>query len=208
MKKLSSITISLIALTIFGVVIAAESIKYDFDNVEVRYAAEFIAKPISVDPNSWIVQIAGGVDQPVTVLFGVVYLKKGDGTQISEEFIKVSGRSSSERFLVTSGRYDYYGGAEAATRDSKYKNIKSFFWSAKKLIGNDVVKDFTLPIRSITFYRDFDEAQQPSSIMLWFSNDGSKSGAEFWLSVPTENFYKVDMNTLNQSGVPTATISK
>jgi len=202
MKKLSFITIGVVSLIIAGVVFAAESIKYDFDDVEVKYAAEFTAKPISIDPNNWIVQIAGGVDKPITVLYGVVNLKKGGEIQLSEEFIKVGGEGGSERFLLNSASYDYYEGT------SNYKDIKSFFWSAKKLVDNSVVKDFTLPIKSITFYRKFNESQQMYSIMLSFSNDGEQASAEFWSSIPTQNLYEVDTNTLNQSGVPTATSSQ
>jgi len=187
-----------LALITVGVVFAAEGIKYDFDDVEVKYAAEFTAKPVSVDPNNWVVQIAGGVDKPITVLYGVVNLKKGGEIQLSEEFIKVGGEGGSERFLLNSAAYDYYEGT------SNYKDIKSFFWSAKKLVDNSVVKDFTPPIKSITFYRKFNEAQQMYSIVLSFSNDGEQAGAEFWSSIPTQNLYQADTNTLNQSGVPTA----
>ncbi len=202
MKKLSLVVIVLVSLVTISVVFAAESIRYDFDEVEVNYAAEFTAKPVSVDPNNWIVQVAGGVDQPITVLYGVVNLKKGGETQVSEEFIKVSGQGGSERFLLNSGAYDYYEGA------SNYKDIKSFFWSAKKLVDNSVVKDFTPPIKSITFYRKFNESQQISSIALSFSNEGQQAGSDFWSPVPTENLYEADISTLNQSGVPTATTSQ
>lgn len=198
MKKLSLITIISLTLITVGVVFAAESIKYDFDDVEVKYAAEFTAKPVSVDPNNWIVQIAGGVDKPITVLYGVVNLKKGGETQLSEEFIKVGGEGGSERFLLNSAAYDYYEGT------NNYKDIKSFFWSAKKLVDNSVVKDFTPPIKSITFYRKFNESQQMYSIVLSFSNDGEQASAEFWSSIPTQNLYEADTSTLNQSGVPTA----
>lgn len=193
----------MVAVFAAGVVFAAESIrvKYDFgaDDIDVQYAAEFTAKPVTVDPNNWIVQIAGGVDKPITVLYGVVNLKKGGVTQLSEEFIKVSGAGGSERFLLNSAAFDYYAGT------SKYKDIKSFFWSAKKLVDNSVVKDFTPPITSITFYRQFNESQQMNSIVLSFSNDGQQAVEEFWSSVPAKNLYAADVNTLNQSGVSTET---
>lgn len=202
MKKLSIITIISLTLITVGVVFAAESIKYDFDDVAVKYAAEFTAKPVNVDPNNWIVQIAGGVDKPITVLYGVVNLKKDGETEISEEFIKVDGEAGSERFLLNGGAYDYYEGT------TNYKSIKSFFWSAKKLLDNTVVKDFTPPIKSITFYRKFNKTQQIYSIMLSFSNDDEQASSEFWSSTPTRNLYEADTDTLNQSGIPTATTSK
>lgn len=202
MKKLSLITIIALVLVTIGVVLADESIKYDFDDVEVKYATEFTIRTVSVDSGNWIVQIAGDVDKPITVLYGVVNLKRDGETQQSEEFIKVSGEGGSERFLANSAVYDYYEGT------SNYRDIKSFFWSVKKLVDNNVVKDFTLPIKSITFYRRFKESQQMYSIILSFSNDGQKANEEFWSVVPSENLYEADMSTLNQSGIPTATVSQ
>lgn len=202
MKKLSLIIVGLVSLITVGVVFAAESIKYDFDEVEVKYAAEFTAKPVNVDPDNWIVQIAGGVDEPLTVLYGVVHLKQGGATQLSEEFIKVSGTGGSERFLMNSGSYDYYEGS------SNYKGIRTLFWSAKKLVDNSVVKDFTLPINSITLFREFNIDQTLKSLTLSFaSGDKEAAGAEF-NSGPSKNVYEADINTLNQSGVPTATSSQ
>lgn len=201
-KNIKYLVFGLSALTLFGVVFAAEDIRYDFDDVEVRYAAEFTARSTNVDPNNWIVRVAGGVDQPVTVLYGVVNLRRGGELALSEEFIRVSGQGGSERFLLNSAAYDYYEGT------TNYRDTKSFFWSAKKLVGSSVVKDFTPPVKSITLYRRFSESQQPNSIVLSFSNDGQQASAEFWSAVPTQNLYEADISTLNQSGIPTATASQ
>ncbi len=201
MKKLIFIAIIPLFLIISGIVFAAEGIKYDFDDVEVKYAAEFTAKPISVDSDNWIAQIAGGIDKPITILYGIVNLKKNGETQMSEEFIKVSGQGGSERFLINSATYDYYEGT------SNYSEIKSFFWSAKKLVDNSVIKDFTLPIRSVSLYRKFDVSQQISNIVLSFSNNGQEATSEFSSSIPSKNLYEADITTLNQSGATTATIS-
>ena len=202
MKKLLLITIILLALITVGTVFAAESIKYDFDDVEVKYAAEFTAKPINVDPDNWIVQIAGGVDKPITVLYGVVNLKKDGETQVSEEFIKVSGEGGSEKFLVNSGRYDYYEGT------NNYKEIVSLFWSAKKIIDSSVVKDFTLPINSITLFRKFNEDQTLYSIVLSFAGGDKEGAGKDFQSGPSKNVYEADTTTLNQSGIPTTTVSQ
>lgn len=198
MRKLTFITIISLALITVGVVFAAEIVKYDFDEVEVEYAAKFTARPVNVDPDNWIVQIAGGVNKPIKVLYGIVTLKKDGETLVIEEFIKVSGKGGSERFLLNSASYAYYEGT------SNYKNIKSFFWSAKKLNDdNTLVKDFTPPIKSITFYREFNESQRMHSIVLSFSNDGGQASLDFWSSFPTQNLYEANANTLNQSGKPT-----
>ncbi|MBI2515050.1 hypothetical protein HYV91_02610 [Candidatus Wolfebacteria bacterium] len=201
-KSAKYLIFSLFALISFGGVSVAQSIRYDFDEVEVRYAAEFTARSANVDPGNWIVQIAGGVDQPITVLYGVVNLKRGGENQLVEEFIRVSGQGGSERFLLNSAVYNYYEGT------TNYRDIKSFFWSAKKLVDNSVVKDFTPPIKSINLHRTFSASQQINSIQLSFSSNGEQAAAEFWSSLPTENLYGADSNAINQSGVPTATAAQ
>jgi len=172
-------------------VFAGEGIKYDFDEVEVINAAEFKAKPVSVEADNWLAELAGGKDKPITVLYGVVNLKKNQEIFITEEFIKITGENGSERFLLNSGVYDYYYGT------SKYQSIKSFFWSAKRLVDNVVVKDFTPPIKSITFYREFDENQNIYKVILSSSNDGEEALQKFWSTVPTENLYQADIDTLS-----------
>lgn len=203
-------TLVFIAVTAFALVAADVGAQilatYDFDEVEVKYAAEFVARPIvkpgTVDAENWAVRIAGGVDKTITVLYGVVDLKKG-GTAIgSEEFIKVSGAGGSERFLLNSAAYDYYTGT------ANYRKLKSFFWSAKKLEGTSIVKDFTPPIISIALYREFNESQQPQSMTLAFSNDGQRAVDEFWTRMPAGNFYEADMGVLNQSGDSDATVAQ
>ncbi len=167
-----------LCIFLFSSIIVAEGIVYDFDEVEVVYAAEFTITPIGTDTDNWLVQLAGGPDKPVNVLYGVVNLKKGGQTGFSEEFIKVTGETDSERFLMNSGRWDYYEGT------GKYRQIATFFWSAKKLVGNSVIKDFTLPIKSLSLFRRFDENQNIDAIVLTASNDGQTAVEEFWTYNP------------------------
>lgn len=202
-------TLALIVVTAFALVAAgvyAQTVKYDFDEVEVKYAAEFTARPIvkpgTVDAENWIVRIAGGVDKTITVLYGVVDLKKDGATIGSEEFIKVSGAGGSERFLLNSAAYDYYEGT------ANYRKLKSFFWSAKKLEGTSVVKDFTPPIISVALYREFGESQRLQSVVLSFSNDGQRAVDEFWTRMPDGAIYEADMGALNQSGDSDATVAQ
>src|SRR3989338_2917246 len=77
----------------------AEAVRYDFDSVEVLYAAEFTAKPVSVTADNWLVELSSGVEKPLTVLYGVVNLKKSGETLVSEEYVKIGGESGSVRFL-------------------------------------------------------------------------------------------------------------
>lgn len=198
MNKNTLIVLGLISMVLLFALALAESIRYDFDEVEVVYAAEFTARSTNVASDNWLAQIAGGTNRPVTVLYGIVNLKKGGQMQMSEEFIKVSGEAGSERFLLNSAGYDYYEGTY------NYKDIKSFFWSAKKLVDKSVVKDFTLPIKSITFYRKFGESQNINEMVLSASNEGEKANGDFWSFIPAENLYTADLTTLTQSGSPTA----
>lgn len=192
------VTISFFLLA-FSFVFAQVAVRYDFDDVEASYAAEFTAEPQEgVDPDCWIVQIAGGIDKPVDVLYGVIDLKKQGVVQMSEEFIRVSGEGGSERFLINSAAFDYYEGTGG------YSSIRSLFWSAKKVVENSVVKDFTPPVKSIILSREFDEFQQLSVFTLSFSDEGQDAQNDFWSGFPAENIYQADMNTANQAGEATA----
>jgi hypothetical protein len=316
-KIISTLALVSISAFVFPLNASAENITYNFDQVDVKYAAEFTAQPHNVDSNNWIAQIAGGTDKPITVLYGVVDLKKGGETQFSEEFIRVSGEGGSERFLVNSGtRVDNYRGTtnitpsedqifqevasqfsltssqlaffeifgqdkviyslgsglnfayksggnwylagdrrniqdvgdcseysnvpeqyrpfcyDAVTGQNKYADsqgqslnyplsqrtyyihlnemdLKSFFWSAKKLVDNNVVKDFTPPVKSISLHRFLSESQEIDGIALTFSNDGQTASNEFWTSTTvtaeTPNVYQAFLTSLRQSGTITAT---
>lgn len=202
-------TLILIAVIAFALVAAgvdAQSVRYDFDDVEVKYAAEFTARPIAkpgtVDAENWIVRVAGGTDKTITVLYGVMDFKKGGATTGSGEFIKVSGAGGSERFLLNGASYDYYEGT------TKYRDIRSFFWSVSKLVGNSIVKDFTPPIISVAILRAFNESGQLQSMTLSFSNDGQRAVEEFGTRIPAGNFYEADMGALNQSGDSDATVAQ
>ncbi len=43
-----------------SLVSAAAGLRYDFDEVEVVYAAEFTANPVDVEPDNWVAELAGG----------------------------------------------------------------------------------------------------------------------------------------------------
>jgi hypothetical protein len=165
----------------------ADGISYVFDQVEVSYAAEFTCLPVNVDEENWLVQLAGGVNEPITVLLGDVTLLEKGRAQFSEQFIKVTGKNGSERFLINSGSYS--GSV-----------VKSFYWSAKRLIGNEVVKDFTGPVISLTLYRYPGSDHTYEKILLTASNDGLKASDEFWHDHPVRNLYEADLSTLHHSG--------
>lgn len=199
----------------FNFAIAAESTKYDFDSVKVEYAATFSATPFNVSPDNWVSKIASG-DKDLSVVFGVIRLQTNGFTNFDEEFIKIQGEGGSERFLLNGASYEYYPDETTVstgatpiedtvkTIPGSIKKISSFFWSAKKLVGNSVIKDKTLPIKSVTLVRQFKD-NQLTSIILYFNNDG-EAASEYLASTQTltENIYNMDITSLNQSGDATA----
>ena len=190
-------SLAIIYIFVQSYLVFADAVTYDFDEVNVLYAAEFTAKPLDgVDiSNTWIADIVGE-DKKITVLYGVVELKKGGESFITEEFLKVGGEKGSKRFLHNSAIYDYYEGT------TTYSQIRSFFWSAKKLEGTSIVKDFTKPIFSASISRKFDESKNLKSFFLSFSNDGEKASQDFWQG--ESPMYEADTGSIKDSGDETA----
>jgi hypothetical protein len=88
---------------------SAEGLVYDFDRVDVKFATEFQVMPaIESNGTSWATELAGGTADPLTVTYGIVDLIKNDQPAWSEEFVKVTGKNGSERFLVNSGSPEFY----------------------------------------------------------------------------------------------------
>ncbi|PKP55555.1 MAG: hypothetical protein CVT89_08120, partial [Candidatus Altiarchaeales archaeon HGW-Altiarchaeales-2] len=136
-------------------------IEYDFDEVNVLYAVQFEASPETNQARSgelkqdewysanktWLMNLVTDTNPNITVIFGVVELKnKGIVTQ-KEGFIKIIGEKGSRRFLANSESISYY------ELTNNLREVYSLFWSAKKLEGNKVIKDFTEPIDSVIFRR-------------------------------------------------------
>lgn len=143
----------LLAVTVlipFNRVSAADGqLKYDFDRIEVVYAAEFTAYPQIASAGHWLTLLAGGSDKPIQILYGIVHLYTGEQF-IEEQFISMTGEGGSDRFLSNSLSNEYYDGSYALKTNAVQ------FWSAKKLDGNTVVKDFDQAIKEITLVQSFD----------------------------------------------------
>ena len=197
MKKLILPIVTVLVLTMLTVV-TAESITYDFDEVNVLYASQFTAKPIDGADSSgtWVSDLVRE-DKKLTITYGVVELKKDGQVLVTEEFLKVGGSEGSKRFLVNSAAYDYWEGT------SKYSQILSFFWSAKKLEGTSIIKDFTTPIYSSCFSRKYDENGNRYSFFLSFSNDGETASQECTGGTATL-MYEADIGSIEESGDATA----
>lgn len=185
MKRLSLAFI--FVLTFIGTVLAVDTITtYDFDDVKVLYATEFVAYPSNVDAISgtWVEDITSKSDPSITVTYGVVELIWGNGQTWTEEFIKVKGDGGSKRFLFNSG-----GSYDSDTNTLFENGVHSFFWSAKKLRGTTIFKDKTPPIHSVTLTGKYNKSTgKIDSYWLSFSNDGEKANDEFWAGSETPMF--------------------
>lgn len=180
-------------------------IRYDFDRVKAIYGLEFQARPqAGVRPDSWVAQLAGGPTEPITVLFGAVYLYK-DGQNVGKEhFLKVEGKNGSRRFLENSLKNTY-----AQEGDAAPSTIAQFFWSAKQLDGDTIVKNFDPPIVSATVWRNQNPnggtALSVTGLSLDFSNNGNAAAEEFWDDGIVENGYVGQMDSVREWTDPCVT---
>ena len=172
------------------------TVRYDFDEVVVRYAARFTAKPVQVAEDNWLALLAGGPDVPVEVVYGVVaFRNEGESLSFKEEFIKVAGENGSARFLVNSGAYEFYEGT------GNFRHANSEFSSHKIIVGTEVVKDFTPPLRLIFLRRSFGEGLDLEAIVLAGFLVDDLQGVDFFGWSPTgENEYVGDLDTLVHAG--------
>ena len=167
-------------------------------SIEVLYAAEFIANPVNVESDSWIVQLAGGENNDISILYGVVLVHTGidtnysvgPGQNVSLEFIEIG----------SNGRFWKYGGG-AVSYDSS--NITSEFWYYRNQLNEEGVVDISQPdfIEAITLVRYFDESGGLIKITL-NGQHGQKGRLESKGTVSGTNIYDADMNTLIDVGDP------
>lgn len=186
--------LSIICLFSISIIFAEKSISYDFDKIEVAYAAQFTIKPVNVEADSWLVEVAGGKDQSIEVLYGVINLKKDGEIFITEEFIKVGGEGSSERFLMNSGSFNYYDGT------GDYESIITTFWSGKKLTENQLIKDYSQSMNALVLTRNFDKDQNLIGIELNGQYSQGNSSEEEIKTLIGKNSYEGDIATIKQEG--------
>jgi hypothetical protein len=212
MKKIYLVGLSFIlCLALTLTVSAYDGITYNFDEVEVLFAAEFTAVPQSAQADQWFTDIAGGTDKPVEILYGIVKLKENNGEgNIIEEFIKITGENGSERFLSNSMSNEWSNGGNG----SKLESNKTLFWSGKQLEDTSVVKDYSKPLKSVILKKSFDSDENLISIDIYFINEGDKDRINnFWNLINTissdfnisSNHYSVDMSAVKYTGDATIT---
>ena len=133
---------------------------------------------------------------PVEVVYGVVaFRNEGESLSFKEEFIKVAGENGSARFLVNSGAYEFY------EETGNFRHANSEFSSHKIIVGTEVVKDFTPPLRLIFLRRSFGEGLDLEAIVLAGFLVDDLQGVDFFGWSPTgENEYVGDLDTLVHAG--------
>ncbi|MFB9328902.1 hypothetical protein ACFFSY_23450 [Paenibacillus aurantiacus] len=192
-NKLAVVLLAMFMLVPWSQAAAAEMYTYNFDKIEVVYAAEFKMYPTAAAQDHWLTQLAGGTDKPIEVMYGMVHLYNGERF-IEEQFIKMSGEGGSERFLSNSMRNDFYDSAYTVKRQTSVQ-----FWSGKKLEGKDVVKDFGEPLKSVTLIQSFDPQGNVTGFQL-NAQPLVQKGTDW---DPFSNYvstYSSDPNSVNQAG--------
>lgn len=140
-------------------------IRYDFDGIELLEIEQFNASKIGSGSNTWADTIAGNSNS-IEVTHAVFNLEKnGQVMKAEEEYIKIKGQNGEKRFLYNSGGgFLSLGGGLRSTQKQ--------FWSAKQLIGDDVVKDKTPPVYSVVLWEILNEQNSLVSAKLAFSDEG------------------------------------
>jgi hypothetical protein len=191
-----------------GVVLRIFNSSSLFDSVNVLYAARVIVDPVSMDTsdinNSWLVDIAGGENKPVEVLYGVVELVSGDYS-LKQKFMglgPVGSDKSTETFLSE------YRSVRINPDNSPFLDISmTSFLSSKQINGTEIVRDYSGPIKAIRLFNDFSEDSMSlydvslsSHYFESYSVFQSNLGFCTYSSKPTENYWQADMDTLIETG--------
>jgi hypothetical protein len=189
----------------------------NFDSINITYAVKFTANPVNVQSDSWIAQIAGGIDKPVNVTYAVVNFLDGAETVFSDEFIKISNPANdsiSERLLKyigtpSIGDYNYeashYFGFEKGT----------FFWSGKKIESNNIIRNYSLPMKGIYFNKIMNATIEGDNLAYslggvslnekYISGDYSEIQIKNMMnSSASQKEYRADMDSLIQIGDPSS----
>lgn len=207
--------IAILAVLIFGVLglttASAEEkntsdgpgkIKYDFNEIKVLYAAEFLAYPEESSlksvtsavygSGSVASSVYGGSSEPIHVLYGIVSLGTDGG--MTEEFIRVSGESGFTRGLSNS--FSWVNHAAIDTTDKIYATE---FVTGKTLEGNSVVKDYSGGWKTIKMTRTIDVNQNMRDISIQFNWNLVGAPDPFFEKL-AGTVYKVDINSLKYVG--------
>ncbi len=227
MKKLA-VFVSLILLVLFIFVFSVSFASAD--TLEVFYAANFTAYPINVQSGeNWISKIAGGPNNPISVLYGVYIIHTGvntnltigSGQSIPAEFITISGEIGSWGVSsLIAGPLASFAGTTLLSNGNLVSSLghsenfdlitlKSGGISELQGLNPASIVDIS---RFINLTRTFDAQGNLNGMTL--------NGQQTQLSSPTGTYpipndinatigdYAVDMNTLRQFGDPSAYVGE
>ncbi|MBD0382522.1 hypothetical protein [Paenibacillus sedimenti] len=173
------------------------SIKYEMKAIEVQYAAEFTANPVTSNKKPTVAAsvyeaVYNSDPKPIQVMYGVVKLTNENGSQFTEEFIRVSDGVHSARGLSNGGGPIYNANNQVRGQDTE-------FVTGKKLEGSSVVKDYSEGWKTIRLTRNWDDYGNPGSFTIRFNWDLKGPSDPFFQKL-TETTYQIDLSTLRHNG--------
>ena len=177
-----------------------------FDNVNVLYAARIIVDPVLIDTsdlgNAWLIDIVGGENKPVEVLYGVVELVSGDYS-LRQRFIglgPIGSDKSTETFLSE------YTSIKTDINNLPYIDVSIMsFLSIKQLDGVEIVRNYSGSINATRLLNNFsDDGSSFFDISLssHYFETYSDIPIDFYSyrPKPLENYWQADMSTLIETG--------
>jgi len=171
---------------------ASGKLTYEFNEIHVLYAAEFLAYPETAAlKKETVTDSVYSSSEPLHVLYGVVSL--GAGGDRKEEFIRVGEGSEFTRALSVGGSWDNYA------TGGEYRVMSTEFATGKTLEGTSVVKDYSAGWKTIKLTRTLDYAGQMKGLALSFKWDLAGSADSFFAKLASTS-YTVDMDSLKQVG--------
>ncbi|MFH1056822.1 MAG: hypothetical protein V1717_03450 [Candidatus Micrarchaeota archaeon] len=178
-----------------------QKLVYEFDDVEVSYAAKFTVYPTATSVSSWAGEIAAP-GEGITITYGIVILKdfdaqKNDWVEAGrEEWLKAEGSLGSKIMLSNS---------VANSFDPELQHIyssKTQLWTIKKLDGNSIVKDFAEPVYGAYLFRRLRATEMiPTHVCF---RAGSNFD-DFWAKTSTEDCYSTEERFFKAVGNPEET---
>jgi len=175
-------------------------LKYDFNEIKVIYAAEFLAYPDNPAPTKPATVVSAvykatvgsavyGEMEPIHVLYGVVTLGSEGG--MKEDFIRVSQGNEFTRGLSNGGSWDGF--------KDPYNVFTTEFLTGKTLEGKSVVKDYSAGWKTIKMTRTVDKNGDMKDISIRF--DWNLAGVpDPFFEKLLGKVYKVDIVSLKDVG--------
>ena len=150
--------------------------------IKQPYASYYLAKPVNVSEDNWLAVFAGDKKGTINIKLGqVIYI---DNLESTESYIELNGRGNKLSLILNGSHYEY----DEATHKIRRKTLN--FLTGKKLLGNEVIKDYSEGTQKIVMIVDFDEQGfAKPSILFCSNNDGE--------DIPHSNYYVLEVKNDN-----------